>query len=133
MVLKQKSDTLGALSSGLCLVHCVFTPFLFVIQSHATCCSHEAVPFWWKSLDVLFLVISFFAIQKSVQTTSKKWMQYALWITFLILFIIILNEYTQAMKLPEKSIYVPSLGLVFLHIYNRKYCQCANNTCCANN
>ncbi|AZJ33072.1 MerC mercury resistance protein [Tenacibaculum mesophilum] len=133
MVLKQKSDTLGALSSGLCLVHCLFTPFLFVIQSHAACCSHEAVPFWWKSIDVLFLVISFFAIQKSVQTTSKKWMQYALWITFLILFIIILNEYTQAMKLPEKSIYVPSLGLVFLHIYNRKYCQCANNTCCANN
>ncbi|MDO6674040.1 MerC domain-containing protein [Tenacibaculum sp. 1B UA] len=133
MVLKQKSDTLGALSSGLCLVHCIFTPFLFVIQSHAACCSHETVPFWWKSIDVLFLVISFFAIQNSVQTTSKKWMKYALWITFVLLFIIILNEYIQSIKLPEKSIYVPSLGLVFLHTYNRKYCQCANNTCCANN
>ncbi|MFY7670628.1 MerC domain-containing protein [Tenacibaculum sp. MEBiC06402] len=133
MVLKQNSDTLGALSSGLCLVHCVFTPFLFVIQSHAACCNHEEIPLWWKSIDVLFLIISFFAIQKSVQTTSKKWMKYALWITFTILFFIILNEHVHLVELPEESIYLPAISLVFLHIYNSKYCQCANNTCCATN
>ncbi len=130
MVLKQKSDTLGALSSGLCLVHCAFTPFLFVIQSHAACCSHEEVPFWWKSIDVLFLIISFFAIHKSVQTTSKKWMKHALWITWLSLSLIIVNEHFNWFFLAEETIYIPSLTLVFLHIYNSKYCQCSNNTCC---
>ena len=133
MVLKQKSDTLGALSSSLCLAHCVFTPFLFVIQSHAACCSVESVPFWWKSIDILFLIISFFAIQRSVKTTSKNWMKYALWFTWFLLFLVIANEHFSWVSLPEQSVYVPALSLVFLHIYNSKYCQCASDTCCATN
>ncbi len=132
MILVQKSNVLGALSSGLCLIHCVFTPFLFVAKSHSmACCS--STPSWWGIIDYLFLIISFYAIHISAKTTSKTWMKYALWFCWVLLFFIILNEHLSLIYLVEESIYIPSLSLVFLHIYNHKYCQCTNEKCCANN
>lgn len=130
MILNQKSDALGALSSGLCLIHCIATPFLFVIQSHAACCP-STTPLWWKSIDYIFLAISFFAVYRSAQQTSKNWMKYALFTSWVVLGVIILNERMALLPIPEGSIYIASLSLVSLHIYNSKYCQCSNDTCCA--
>ncbi|WP_299618993.1 MerC domain-containing protein [uncultured Tenacibaculum sp.] len=130
MLLSQKSDALGALSSGLCLIHCVFTPFLFVIQAHGVCCEGTTAPFWWKSIDYIFLVISFFAIFKSASQTSKEWMKYALFSSWVLLAFIIINEKIALFAIPEAAMYVVSLSLVGLHLYNSKYCQCSNETCC---
>ncbi len=132
MVLAQKSNILGALSSGLCLIHCVFTPFLFIAKSHSMACC-EATPNWWGTIDYLFLIISFYAIYVSVKTTSKKWMKYALWFSWVLLFFIIINEHFSFIHLAEESIYIPSLSLVVLHIYNSKYCQCSDDKCCSSN
>ena len=54
----KKPDTLGALASSLCIVHCLATPMIFIAHSCAIggC---EAAPSWWKNLDYLFLTISF--------------------------------------------------------------------------
>lgn len=130
MLLNQKSDILGVFSSSLCLTHCILTPFLFVLQSHSACCEATA-PLWWKSIDYIFLVISFLAIYKSANQTSRKWMKYAFYGGWILLSLIILNEKVALVAIPEESIYLASLSLVGLHIYNSKYCQCSNEKCCA--
>lgn len=127
--IKQKSDFLGAASSALCLVHCTATPFLFI--AHATHFPSE-VPTLWKSLDYIFLIISFVAIFWSAKTTSKEWIKFALWISWGILFFMILNESMHWLNLSEYFIYIPSLSLVLFHIYNLKYCQCKDDSCCIN-
>ncbi|WP_343486441.1 MerC domain-containing protein [Allomuricauda sp. d1] len=120
--LHSKSDTVGALASGLCLVHCLATPFLFVAQAGLV--EHgEAHPLWWGLLDIFFLVISFAAVWWSGKTTSKKWMRNALWASWVVLAVMVLNEKLSWFHLVEEAIYVPAVALVFFHLYNRKYCH----------
>jgi len=127
---KSKSDIIGMLASGLCLLHCTLTPFIFIAHAHMG--GHEAsAPVWWKVLDYGFLAISFLAVYWSVKTTSKSWMKTAFWATWSILFIILMNEKVGWLPIPEFAIYFPSIGLVFLHLYNQKYCQCKDEECCA--
>ncbi|MEX0315230.1 MAG: MerC domain-containing protein [Allomuricauda sp.] len=118
----SKSDIIGATTSALCLVHCVATPFLFVVQA-GVASAGEAKPQWWGVLDLVFLVISLFAIVWSSKTTQKRWVGYALWISWLVLAMVILNEKFSLVPLIEEVVYIPALGLVILHLYNRKYCQ----------
>ena len=73
----QKPDTFGAIASTLCIIHCVATPFLFVVHS-CTLSGCESTPSWWKNLDYFFLTISFMAIYHSTKTTSKNFMKIAL-------------------------------------------------------
>ncbi len=125
----KKPDTLGALASSLCIVHCLATPMIFIVHS----CSAggcDAAPSWWKNLDYFFLTISFFAIYRSVQTTSKNFMKYALWISWCILFALIVNENQKWIFLSETYVYVSAISLSILHIYNLKYCQCKTQHCC---
>ncbi len=129
MILVNKSDSVGALASGLCLIHCVATPFLFVLQPLSV--SEEAAPLWWQSLDYIFLVVSFFAVYWSAVNTSKRWMRYALWISYVVLALAILNEKFEVLHLGEFLTYIPATSLIGLHLYNQKYCQCADETCCA--
>ncbi|GAA4232098.1 hypothetical protein GCM10022291_06050 [Postechiella marina] len=127
----QKSDNLGAIASSLCLLHCIATPFIFIVQSCSlTCCSNT--PTWWVFIDYFFLTISFFAIYRSTQTTTSKWIKPALWISWILLFFIIVNEKMAWLSLHENLVYFPALTLIALHLYNKKYCQCNTNTCCAN-
>ena len=128
---KQKSDELGALASALCLVHCVATPFLFVVQSCSIASCNDA-PTWWGFIDAFFLVISFLAIYRSTQTTTNNWIKPALWMSWGVLFFIIVNEKMTWYSLPEYVIYIPAMALIALHLYNRKYCQCNTDTCCTN-
>lgn len=127
----QRPDTIGALASTLCMIHCIATPFIFITQAHAACCS-STTPSWWKWIDYLFLIISFFAVYRSTQTTSKKWIKSALWISWTALFAVIINEKIEFIHLPETITYIVASSLVILHLYNRKYCQCKNEECCAN-
>ncbi|MDT7830827.1 MerC domain-containing protein [Flavobacteriaceae bacterium S356] len=127
--LSTNSDPIGAMASSLCLLHCLATPLIFIIQPLA---AEDAAPGWWKSLDYIFLFVSFFAVVWSVQNTSKNWMRYALWISWIALTVALINEKLELFSLTEFSIYIPAIALVFLHFYNRKYCQCADEECCVN-
>lgn len=126
---KKKPDELGAIASGLCLIHCVATPFLFIVQSCSIAgCSDT--PVWWQIIDYIFLVISFFAVYRSTQTTVSKWIKPALWMSWGLLCFIIINEIIIWFSIPEYGIYIPAVALIVLHLYNRKYCHCNSNKCC---
>ncbi|MCH2023496.1 MAG: MerC domain-containing protein [Saprospiraceae bacterium] len=125
----QKSDTLGALASGLCLIHCLATPIIFIAQScSSSCCS--SAPLWWQLIDFIFLAISFCAIYWTAKKTSKTWLKRALWISWVLLLILLLNEKLAWIPLSKSSIYFPALGLVSLHIYNLRFCNCKEQKCC---
>jgi len=127
----QKPDNLGVMASSLCMVHCLATPFLFMTQAGSVSCC-EATPIWWKLMDFIFLTISFIAIYWSTKTTSSKWVKSLLWLNGFILLIMILNEKLETFPVAEAAIYVPIFSLIILHLYNRKYCNCASDQCCLN-
>ena len=131
IVLKQKTDLIGAIASTLCLTHCIATPFIFIAQSCSIVCC-DSTPVWWGALDYFFLVVSFFAVYRSTQTTSSNLIKPFLWLSWSVLFIIIMNEKITWFSLSEQAIYFPALALIVLHLYNKKYCQCNNNKCCTN-
>jgi hypothetical protein len=129
---KSKSDIVGMLASSLCLLHCTLTPFIFI--AHTQMSSHDvAPPLWWKVLDYAFLAISFVAVYWSVKNTSKQWIKVAFWITWALLFGVLMNEKAHLLHIPEATIFFPSIGLVLLHLYNKKYCQCKDEECCVPN
>lgn len=125
----KRPDTLGALASTLCVIHCLTTPLLFIAHT-CTLGGCETSPSWWRNLDYLFLIISFLAVSRSTQHTSKSFMKSLLWISWTALFLLIINEKMQFVALRETITYATALSLAVLHIYNLKYCQCKTNKCC---
>jgi len=126
---KNNSDFIGAFASGLCLIHCIATPILFIAQTcSATCCT--GAPTWWSNIDFLFIGISFFAILCSVKNSSKPWVKSALWFSWFALCLAIINEKINLFHISEFIIYIPAIALVILHLYNKKYCNCKGDKCC---
>ncbi len=128
---QRKFDLLGASASSLCLIHCLATPFLFVAEASVAHHhhGHGDTPLWWSVIDIVFIVISFFAVYFSSKTTSKNWVKYGLFASWALLTLIILNEKIEGVHLAEEWVYLPALSLVGLHLYNRKYCQCEDDAC----
>ena len=124
----SKSDVIGAAASGLCLIHCLATPFLFVAQA-GLLTNGKSHPQWWGILDLVFLLISLIAIWWSAKATSKKWMRMALWVSWSVLAVVVANEKLSLFPIAEQAVYVPAVSLIFFHLYNRRYCQCNNETC----
>ncbi|MEL6718684.1 MAG: MerC domain-containing protein [Bacteroidota bacterium] len=121
-----KSNFFGALTSGLCLIHCLATPLFFMAQATATHHDHDHHHDvgWWSSLDYIFLAISVIAVFYSARNSSLKWMPLALYVSWAVLAFIILNEKLHLIHLPHEVIYLPTLSLIGLHIYNVRYCNC---------
>lgn len=126
--LSSNSDIIGAVASTLCFLHCLATPLFFVAYA-GTAIAEESQPWWWGTLDIIFLAISFFAVYWSARTTSKSWIKYALWISWLLLSLIVLNEKFELLHFSEEVIYVPTAALVLLHIYNHRYHGSENDEC----
>jgi len=131
ILIKQKSDYLGSFASGLCLIHCIATPFLFITQAGAvTCC--DSPPTWWRFMDYFFITLAFFAIFWSTKTTTINWMKPIMWFSWLMLLMVILNEKFELFPLAEAVTYVPAFALIILHFYNNKHCKCSTDKCCVN-
>jgi len=129
------SDTLGAFASALCLIHCLATPLLFLATAHGGAHDHhahgaESVPMLWEVLDYFFLIISALAVSYSTRNTSLKWMPALLWSSWGLLTLMILNEKLHLFHIDHIFVLIPALSLVGLHLYNRKYCNCEDETCC---
>ena len=127
-----KPDSIGSMASMLCLLHCIATPFIFITQACTMSCCAGA-PTWWQSLDYLFVIISFFAIFRSTQTSTNKNIKIALWTSWSIFFILIMNKAIPLYYINPNFVYATGITLAILHIYNLKYCQCKDEKCCANN
>lgn len=125
----SSSDIIGATASAMCLIHCLVTPFLFVAYSNNVIIENTD-PWWWGILDIVFLVISLFAVYWSTYNTSKQFVKYTFWTLWILLALIIINEKWEIAHIAEVFIHLTTLGLVFLHFYNRRYCQCENDKCC---
>ncbi len=67
--LTSKSDFIGVAASTLCFFHCIATPLIFVAQA-GSAVMEEVHPWWWGTLDIIFLVISFFAVYWSSRKSS---------------------------------------------------------------
>lgn len=131
--MNTKSNLIGALASGLCLIHCLATPLIFVAQATAAHHHHDHHHHdmgWWSGLDYLFLVISSIAVYYSAQNTSLKWMPLALYSSWVALSLLILNEKLHLIHLPHEMIYIPTLSLIGLHVYNTRYCNCEDDEDC---
>jgi cbb3-type cytochrome oxidase subunit 1 len=124
-----KPDAIGSLASTLCLIHCIATPFIFITQACTMSCCSDA-PIWWQSIDYIFLIVSFFAIYRSTQTSTKLEIKIALWLTWIVFFILILNKPMQIFYVSNNFTYAAAILLAILHLYNLKYCQCSNKDCC---
>lgn len=125
----SRPDIIGATVSGLCALHCIAAPFIFLAKA-GSAVSHVESPGWYQLIDYLFIVISFGAIYFATKNSSKNWIRIALWSVWIILLFAILNETFETIPLPEASVYVPALGIAVLHLYNQKYCQCTDSNCC---
>jgi len=125
-----KPDSLGTFAGILCLIHCMATPFLFVAMAGTASLSGEA-PGWWKSINYIFLVISFIAVYRTVQTTSKSFMKPLFWVSWVLLALVLINEQFHWLEIGELFTYAAASLLIILHVYNRKYCQCEEDHCCA--
>ena len=131
-LISLKPDIFGAVASTLCVVHCILTPFLF-LSNGILSKELDKTPFIWSNLDYIFILISFLAIYRSSKTTSKAFMKYALWISWICLFSFILNEKIFLFRIPGYLTYISALSLASFHIYNLKFCQCKSENCCAKN
>ena len=118
-------DNLGATFSSLCVIHCFATPFLFITQSYLL-----VVPGWWQALNYLFLSISFFAVYKTSKNSSSQMVKTLLYLFWSILAMLLISEEFELFHLPEFITYITGLSLAGLHIYNKRYCQCADDECC---
>ena len=125
----RKYDSLGALASGLCMIHCIATPFLFIASAcTVSCCS--ATPLWWQWIDYAFLGISLFAVINASKSTVNKFIKYGLWISWIGLFLFLLNAKFLWFSLSIDLKYIPALSLVSLHIYNLRFGKCKKDECC---
>ena len=130
--ISTKADVYGAIASLLCLAHCFVTPILFF--SHNSISSEvQLTPIWWETLDFSFLAISFLAIYRSTQTTTKRLMKYLLWSFWALLLTFILNEKIYLVNVSGVYRDLSAVILALLHIYNLSFCQCKDDTCCIHN
>ncbi len=126
--LSLKSDTIGAFASGLCMLHCIATPFFFIASACSSSCCNDT-PIWWQWMDYLFLGISFFAILQASKSSTKQWVVQGLWIAWITLSFLIINIKLELLYLPANFKFIPAFLLVFLHVYNMRYCQCEKDCC----
>ena len=125
----KHSDYVGASASGLCLIHCIATPILFLSQASLISIGNEML-FLWQSLNFVFLAISFIAIYYSVQNSSNLYVKILFFLNWLILSALILIELFEILSIAEFYTYIAAISLSILHIYNLNYCRCEDDDCC---
>tara|TARA_B100001094_G_scaffold21562_1_gene18236 strand:- start:898 stop:1296 length:399 start_codon:yes stop_codon:yes gene_type:complete len=128
-IININSDHIGVTASSICMLHCYFTPLLFLSQATSVTFTQE-IPFLWQSLNYLFLLISFLAIYYTAKNSSKLSVKVLLVSTWLILSSLIINEFFEIISIPELYTYAAATSLAGLHVYNLKYCRCDDDNCC---
>jgi len=125
----KNSDSIGAVTSGLCMLHCFATPFLFLSQSSLIFISIDFTLSWFL-LNYIFLSVSFLAIYYSVKNSTNIFIKIFLYLFWAVLSGLIINESLEIFSIPEAATYFSAFSLICLHIYNLRYCRCDNEDCC---
>ena len=127
--LKADTDIVGMLASTLCIIHCLLTPIIFSASTISASYT-EISPVWWKSLDFVFLVISYFAIVHTVKHTHSIVIPKSMYGAWTILLVLVVNAALDIVAIPHCIVYIPAMGLTGLHLYNLKYCRCEGKAYC---
>ena len=128
MRLELYYDKIGIISSSLCMIHCIGTPFIFIAKAcSATCCSDA--PTWWLMIDYLFLIISFISYLFYNQKTNKALAKYLFWIAWVVLLFATLEHSLILSIFPKNFIYIPASTVVALHLYNLRLNKCEDENC----
>lgn len=125
--LRISSDNIGMMSSALCIVHCIATPFLFVWKATCNLSCHSA-PLWWRSFDFIFLTIALFAVIYSVKQSTNNWVKGLLISSWVLLLFSEMGKHYLAMDFIHHFSYFPAVALILIHLYNKKYC-CTSKCC----
>ena len=125
----KNSDAIGAIAGILCIIHCIITPLLFLINAEL---ATKQTLFALQLIGYVFLIISFFAVYRSALNTTNKTVKMLFFFFWGALLFLILNESFGAFRIAETFTFISAFSLSALHIYNLKYCQCKDETCCTN-
>ncbi len=106
-------DKAGIASAILCTVHCIAIPVLFLLKFSISAHDGYCLPSWWKHLDYVFLIVSFFAVYHSVTHTKTQAIKVSLWLFWAILAVAIIFEENL-----HPLAYIASAGLVSTHFIN---------------
>tara|TARA_B100000900_G_C20580956_1_gene717527 strand:- start:503 stop:898 length:396 start_codon:yes stop_codon:yes gene_type:complete len=125
----KNSDAIGSIAGILCIIHCIITPLLFLINAEL---ATKQTLFALQLIGYVFLIISFFAVYRSALNTTNKTVKVLFFFFWGALLFLILNESFGAFRIAETFTFISAFSLSALHIYNLKYCQCKDETCCTN-
>ncbi len=128
-ILFKNSDNLGIISSSLCFMHCLATPFIYM--SFASLFNqNEFLSFSWKGINLIFIVFSLIAVNRSTKKTTSKIIKPIFWFSWGFLSFVLFNEEVKFIELPELVSYLSALNLAGIHVYNLKFCGCKDENCC---
>ena len=125
----KNSDNLGILSSILCFIHCLITPFIY-ISFTGLFAQNEFLSFSWKGFNLIFIFFSLIAVNRSTKKTASKIIKHVFWLSWIFLFFVLFNEEVKFIQLPEIVSYFSALNLAGIHVYNLKFCGCEDEGCC---
>ena len=91
---------------------------------------NEFISFYWKGINLIFLVFSLIAVNRSTKKTTSKIIKPIFWFSWGFLFFVLFNEEVKFIELPELVSYLSALNLAGIHIYNLKFCGCKDENCC---
>lgn len=119
---KSRSDIMGIISSGLCIIHCLAFPiFLAASGNSASWLDHS-----FHGLDYLFVVLAIVAIYFSTRSLNRLWLQSAMWASGLLFaFMVLFHTYGPVFRIVGLA---ASLLLVILHLIN-VFCYRRNKAC----
>ena len=129
IVTTKNSDYIGAISGVLCIIHCIITPLLFIINAEL---ATMQTLFALQIIGYVFLIISFFAVYRSALNTTNNTVKVLFFLFWGALLFLILNESFGVFRISETFTFISAFSLSALHIYNLNYCQCKDETCCTN-
>ncbi|MBH83795.1 MAG: hypothetical protein CMP70_03885 [Flavobacteriales bacterium] len=128
MIKNIQFDKIGIISSSLCMIHCIGTPFIFIAKACTTTCCSNA-PTWWIMIDYLFLIISFVAIYFTTYEETISWLKISFWTTWIFLLLATLEHSFSLSIFPNYFIYFPASLIIILHFYNLNFNVCKNENC----
>ena len=129
VITTKNSDYIGAISGVLCIIHCIITPLLFLINAEL---ATKQTLFTLQFIGYVFLIISFFAVYRSALNTTNNIVKVLFFLFWGSLLFLILNESFGVFHVAETFTFISAFSLSALHIYNLNYCQCADENCCVN-
>lgn len=108
-----KSDILGMISSGLCLIHCLAGPVL-VLMGYTF-----IEPDGWHLWDILFLGISAWAVYSVTKGHSQRWIKRGLYISVATLSVAIFFSHENVFFTTVS--WMSAASLVLFHYFNLRH------------